>query len=77
MVLGVDVSTVRRILNQPKKPTPQDEPEKPAQLSGFSGHATKLARALSSFIKLEPTTKAEADAIRAATVLAEKLNNIS
>lgn len=76
VVLGVDVSTVRRILNQPKKP-PQDELEKPAQLSGFSGHAARLSRALSSFIKLEPTTKAEADVVRAATVLAEKINNLS
>jgi ParB family chromosome partitioning protein len=67
VVLGVDVSTVRRILNRP---------EKPAHVSGFSTHAARLARGLASFIRQTPGTAAEADAIRAATALAEKLNNL-
>ena len=78
MVLGVDVSTVRRILNQPKKPTPQSELEKPAQVSGFPHHAVlRLCRALAYFTELKPTNKADADVVRAAIVLTEKINNLS
>lgn len=78
VVLGVDVSTVRRILNQPKKPTPQSELEKPAQVSGFPHHAVlRLCRALAYFTELKPTNKADADVVRAAIVLTEKINNLS
>lgn len=67
VVLGVDLSTVRRVLNQPQKL---------AQVSGFSDHARRLARSLNHFLKLEPSTEAEAEAVRVAGDLAEKLNQL-
>lgn len=44
LVLGVDVSTVRRNLNQPEK-------KKPAHVSGFSERAAKLEKPLADLLK--------------------------
>ena len=70
LVLGVDVSTVRRNLNAP---------EKPAHVSGFSEAAARLARALAAFdraagdVALADMTPTQRRAVKDAAALADLL----
>lgn len=74
LVLGVDVSTVRRNLNTPGK--------KPAHASGFLDIADRLRRALGAFdraaanIAIADMTPAQRRAVREAAALADALARI-
>lgn len=59
LVLGVDVSTVRRNLNQPEK-------KKPAHVSGFSERAAKLEKPLADLLKAAGDMKLAANEKRIA-----------